>query len=120
MKAVLQTAASVFLAIFLVLTTMAAVQGTDFFLYQYFGPRREEVRREVFEQSHAFRQGAIQELEQLRLDYVRSTPEQRSGIASLMLHRVAEIPDRNTLPPDLGGFLMCVEHSAPAYTEPCN
>lgn len=39
-------------------------QGTDFFLYQMFAPKYEQVRRNTFEQSKAYTQGMIQQLRQ--------------------------------------------------------
>ena len=38
-------------------------QGNDFLLFQFFAPKYEAVRRETFEQSKAYNQGMIQELQ---------------------------------------------------------
>src|SRR4051812_16187485 len=38
------------------------VQGNDFFLYKVFAPKREAVRREVYEQTKSYKQGSTQRL----------------------------------------------------------
>ena len=43
--------------------------GNDFFLFKVFAPKYEQVRRETFEQSKAYRQGAIQELQNMQFQY---------------------------------------------------
>jgi len=93
----------------LVATVLVAVliQGTDFFLYRAFAPKREAVRREVFEQSKAYRDGLMQELRSAQIDYAKAqTPQQRQAIRSLVLHDVAGFGD--DLPPDLDGFVRAV------------
>lgn len=84
-----------------------AVQGTDFFLYKTFAPRREAVRREVFEQSKAYRDGLMQELRSAQIDYAKATtPQQKQAIGSLVLHDAAGFG--GDLPPDLDGFVRTV------------
>lgn len=66
------------------------VEGNDFFLYKYFGPRREQVRREVFEQTRSFNQGMIQELENMQFEYTKTTDSQsKAALASIILHRAS-------------------------------
>jgi len=94
-----------------VLVAMAAlafaIQGTDFILYRTFAPRREAVRREVFEQSKAYRDGLMQELRSAQIDYAKaSTPQQRQAIGSLVLHDAAGFG--GDLPPDLDAFVRAV------------
>lgn len=79
-------------------------QGTDFFLYKVFAPRYEGVRRETFEQSKAYQQGMIQELENMQFEYLQATPPQQEGLRSIILHRVADFPDEE-LPPHLRSFI---------------
>lgn len=84
-----------------------AIQGTDFFLYKTFAPKREAVRREVFEQSKAYRDGLMQELRSAQIDYAKATsPQQRQAIRSLVLHDAAGFGD--DLPPDLDRFVRTV------------
>ena len=82
-----------------------AFQGNSFFIYRYFAPKQEAVRREVFEQSKAYQQGMVQELQNMQFEYVKATPSQQSALASLILHRVADF-DENELPADLRAFVQ--------------
>lgn len=40
-------------------------EGNDFFMYKFFAPKQEAVRRQVLEQSKAYRQGSVQRLNTL-------------------------------------------------------
>lgn len=100
MKSVFAVLASVVL----LFAAIWIIQGNDFFMYQVFAPKYEAARRNVFEQSKAYNQGMIQELDQMRLDYVKGTPEQKEAIASIVLHRTADY-DVDKLPPYLQTFI---------------
>lgn len=95
------------------------VQGNDFFLYQAFAPKYEQVRRDTFEQSHAYRQGMVQNLHALQSDYIRATPVQRGGLATIVEQRVGDVSDPETLPADVRAFVACVRRSAPDYSDAC-
>ncbi len=41
------------------------IQGHNFFLYQYFAPKQEAVRRQTYEQTKSYRQGSVQRLNTL-------------------------------------------------------
>ena len=56
------------LAIILLLGLGWLVTGNDFFLFKVFAPKYEQVRRETFEQSKAYNQGMIQELQNMQFD----------------------------------------------------
>lgn len=100
MKAVL----SVLGSLVLVLGLVWIAQGNDFFLYKVFAPKYEQVRRETFEQSKAYNQGMVQELQNMQFEYVKASPEQQKALASIILHRAADY-DVNKLPPDLAEFI---------------
>lgn len=80
------------------------VQGNNFFLYRYFAPQFEQVRRETFEESKAYRQGMVQELQNMQFDYVKAEPEHKAALASIILHRAADV-DENVLPAELRQFI---------------
>jgi hypothetical protein len=86
------------------------IQGSDFFMYKYFAPRTEQVRRETFEQSKAYNEGTAQELRRMQLEYVKATPEQKVALASIILHQMAGY-DEEKLPSDLREFLRSVKNS---------
>lgn len=81
------------------------VQGNEFFLYKVFAPARENVRREVFENTKSFNQGMIQELQNLQLEYVQAEEEHKKALASVILHRSADFPE-DKLPEDLRAFIQ--------------
>jgi hypothetical protein len=79
-------------------------QGNDFLLYRFFAPKEEAVRRNTFEQSKAYNQGMIQELQNMQFQYVQADKEHKAALASIILHRAADY-DENRLPPDLASFI---------------
>jgi hypothetical protein len=85
------------------------VQGNDFFLYKTFAPRYEAARRDVFEQSKAYNQGMIQELQNMQFQYVQADKEHKAALASIILHRVADY-NSEMLPPDLASFISSLRN----------
>jgi len=66
------------------------IQGEDFFLFKFYAPKYEQVRRQTFEQSRAFNQGMVQELENMQFQYEREKdPNAREALKSIILHRAA-------------------------------
>ena len=80
------------------------VEGGDFFLYRFFAPRQEAARRQIFEESKSYNDGMTQELQAMQFEYLRTDPEHRAALASVILHRVAGY-DVGRLPPDLQTFI---------------
>ncbi len=89
-----------------VLGTGAAwlIQGNDFFMYRMFAPQYEQVRRETFEQSKAYRQGSIQELQSMQFQWAQADDAHKVALADLILHRAADF-DENVMPNDLRSFI---------------
>lgn len=83
------------------------VQGNEFFLYQYFAPKQEAVRRQVFEQSRAFNQGMVQELQNMQFEYVKQTDQAaKAALADIILHRASGYNlDDPIVPADLRSFI---------------
>lgn len=67
-------------------------QGNQFFMYKFFAPKQEQVRREVFEQSKAYRQGMVQELQNMQFEYVKASKDGKEAMRSIILHRAADVP----------------------------
>ncbi len=88
-------------AVFVLVWALAA---NGLIMTRYFAPRYEQVRRETFEQSKAYNQGVIQELQNMQFQYVQSEPEHRAALASVILRRAADY-DADKLPADLGVFI---------------
>lgn len=93
------------LVIVLMLGLAWVATGNDFFLYKAFAPKFEQVRRETFEQSKAYNQGMIQELQNMQFEYIKADNNQKDALASIILHRAADY-DENKLPYDLRSFIQ--------------
>jgi len=92
------------LAFSLLIGLIWVLEGNNFFLYKVFAPKYESVRRETFEQSRAYNQGMVQELQNMQFEYVQATPQKQDALASIILHRVADY-DENKLPSNLQTFV---------------
>ncbi len=79
-------------------------QGNEFFLYKFFAPKMEDTRREVFEHSKAYRQGMVQELENMQFEYAKADPKHKDALADIILHRAADV-DPSALTPELNSFI---------------
>lgn len=79
-------------------------QGNDFFMYKFFGLKYENTRREIFEQSKAYNQGVIQELQNMQFEYIKVDEAHKNALASIILHRSADY-DVDRLPADLRAFI---------------
>jgi hypothetical protein len=76
------------------------VLGNEFFIYQYFAPKTEAVRRQVFEESKAYNQGQTQELENMLFQCQSADKEHKAALEDIILHRASDY-DVNRLPPHL-------------------
>jgi len=84
------------------------LQGNDFFLYKVFAPKYEQVRRETFEQSKAYRQGMVQELSNMHFEYIKADSAHKVALASIILHRAADFPEED-MPADLRTFIRSLK-----------
>ena len=70
----------------------------------YFQPKEEALRRSVYEQSKAYREGTIRDLQNLMIDYKKADKQEvKTLLANTFLHRVADIQDYD-LPSELLTF----------------
>jgi hypothetical protein len=76
----------------------------DLLFTAFFAPKYENVRRNTFEQSKSFRTGAVQELENMRFEYIKAAPEHKKALADIIRHRATEIPI-DAMPADLSAFV---------------
>ena len=70
----------------------------------FFGPKFEDVRRTNFEHGKSFRTGAVQELENMRFEYIKAAPEHKKALADIIRHRALEVP-ADAMPSDLQSFI---------------
>lgn len=85
------------------------VQGNDFFMYKVFAPKYEAVRRETFEQSKAYNQSMVQEIQNMQFEYVKADDGHKAALAAIILHRVADY-DESKLPANLRSFVSGLRH----------
>lgn len=109
-------AVCIILAALLAMTWVA--QGQEFFLYRFFAPKMEQARRETFEQSKAYNDGAQQDLRRMQLEYIKATPVQQDALAAVILHQMAGY-DESKLAPDLRDFINQIKAKSiqPTMTE---
>jgi hypothetical protein len=100
----MQGLAAITLSIVILIGGTFLAQGSDFFLYKFFTPQYEDVRRETFEHSKAYNQGMIQEIQNMQFEYEKTDEGHKAALASIILHRVADY-DLNKLPPDTKAFI---------------
>ena len=79
-------------------------QGNDFFMYKFFAPKQEAVRRQVFEETKSYNQGMIQELQNMQFQYVQADDAHKAALADIILHRASDY-NLNKMPADLRGFV---------------
>ena len=99
-----QVVLSIIGGILLLLALIWAVQGTDFFMYKVFAPKYEQVRRETFEGSKAYKTGMIQELQNMQIAYLKADENHKQALATIIIQRVSEF-DETQLPTNLHEFI---------------
>ena len=79
--------------------------GNDFFMYKFFAPKQEAIRREVVETSKSFNDGMLQELSQMQIDYAKGNDDTKNAISNLVVHRYSTYNEKN-LSTDLRSFVF--------------
>ena len=72
--------------------------------YSFIAPKKENVRREVFENTKSYNEGKKQDLIKYRLEYLRAEDKDKSAIASTIRLMFADY-DLDYLQPELQDFL---------------
>ncbi len=94
-----------FVILGVLLVSIWAAEGNNFFISRWLAPREEQVRRETFEESKAYNDSMVQDIYSMQKDYLlATTPEQKSALKYMIMHRVATY-DKNKLPGDLRSFI---------------
>lgn len=74
-------------------------------LQKVFSPAREQVRRETFETSKAYRDGMIQEVRAMQFEYLKADDAHKAAMGAVIRHRLAGFPT-DALPSDLQQFVV--------------
>lgn len=98
-----------FIGVIIVLIVMFAIgfliQGGDFFLYKFFAPKQENVRREVFENTKSYREGVSKDISMVQMEYVQCKDvDGKRAIGKIILDRYADY-DLTKLPDGLQTFM---------------
>lgn len=104
MKTFAEISGLVILVIVLVLGLTWITEGNNFFLYKFFAPKEEAVRRQVFEESKAYRQGMVQNLQNRQFDYLQADTNHQTALGALILHDYGDY-DETKLPMNLRHFI---------------
>ena len=73
--------------------------------YKFIGPKREEARREVFQETRSYNQGKIQQLAKYRAEYASADQLGKKMISSTIKHQFADFQSDH-LPQELRNFLI--------------
>jgi hypothetical protein len=92
------------LALIVLLALGWTFSANDLALMKVFAPAREQVRRETFENSKAYRDGMVQELRAMQFEYMRADDAHKAGMANVIKHRVSGFPE-DAMPYDLQQFI---------------
>ncbi len=66
--------------------------------YSYFRPKYVAVDNKVFHESQQYNDGMVRDLENLRMAYLRGSPEQKDALRATILHRFAVYPQERMTP----------------------
>lgn len=78
--------------------------GENFFMYKFFAPRQEAVRRQVYEQTKSYKQGSVQRLNTLCTQAATTDDDHRGLINNVIAQEFAEW-DSDAVPDYLRGCL---------------
>lgn len=78
--------------------------GGDYFLYRFWAPKQENVRRQVFENTQSYVEGKIGYLTRLRSQYSVADGSQKAALRTLILDEASTV-DNSKLPEDLQLFI---------------
>jgi len=72
-------------------------------MYAFFAPKYRAVDNAVFKQSEQYNDGMVRDLENLQMEYVKATDDQKPALKAIILHRFSVYPE-DKLPPNLRSF----------------
>ena len=93
--------------IFVVLAGVWFIAGNNLAMMKVFAPATEKVRRETFEQSKAYRDGMVQELRSLQIEYIKAADDIKPALGAAIRHKAVGLPE-DALPNDLRVFIQSI------------
>jgi len=85
---------------------VAAIFGLSYLgyeSYKFFAPKYRQVDNQVFKESEQYNDGMIRDLENLQMEYVKATAEQKDALRAITLHRFSVYPE-DKMPSNLRNF----------------
>jgi len=90
---------------------MWIVQGNSFFMYKFWQPKMENVRREVFENTQSYVESKRQDLVKYRLEYMRAkTDEEKAALKFTIVQEFANFDETKLTSPELRDFLRQMKY----------
>jgi hypothetical protein len=87
--------------VFLVLIFVLNFYGL--FSMNFFGPKYRQVENKIFKESEQYNDGMVRDLENLRLQYIGATADQKLALKATIIHRFS-VYDENKLTAELRTF----------------
>lgn len=72
---------------------------------KFFEPKKENIRREIFEQTQSYVHGKIQDLAKYHDEYSKADPDEKEAIRQLIILRFAEFDETQIRSVGLRNFL---------------
>lgn len=73
--------------------------------YKFFEPKKENIRREIFEQTQSYTHGKIQDLAKYYNEHGKADADSKESIRQLIIMRFAEFDESKIRSPKLKTFL---------------
>jgi hypothetical protein len=94
---------SLVMSVVMAFMVCVAITFVGYESYAYFAPKYRAVDAQVFKESEQYNDGMVRDLENLQMQYMQATTEQKAGLKDIILHRFA-VYDINRLPNNLFSF----------------
>lgn len=96
-------------AILFIMLCLFIIDVTGLLWTSVIGPKRENIRREIFEETKSYNEGKEQDLIRYRLQYLQAEGEEKEAIGSTIRMMFADY-DENKLSPELRDFLKEIKY----------
>jgi len=90
----------------LVLALIVSLSFFGLWYYKFFGPKKENIRREIFENTQSYVQGKAQDLAKYYEEYSKADSNGKESIRQLVILRFAELDETKLQSPRLRSFLV--------------
>jgi hypothetical protein len=85
------------------IAVVVLVMFGSYWAYSYFAPKYRAVDNAVFKESEQYNDGMIRDLENLQMEYIKASAEQKDALRAITLHRFSVYPE-DKMPPNLRNF----------------